>query len=467
MMPGRAELVFIVLIAATHAACFIAYQRPDWDSHWTDQNGYMRLGHALAQTGRFTRAPDSPQFVPEAGRTPGYPVFIALVERVLGRGHLAIAIAQAGVFVVICLLTYSVAKTVATERVATAAGLITALYPPLPYFGALAMSEVLTVATVTAGILFWLHALRRDDSIGWLVASGAAFAWAALTRPIFLYLPVFLVACDWLLVPRARPARRVRSRLAMIAAFLAVLTPWLIYNAVYFKTLTFRGAGVGRVLFEGVWQVEWPGHVEATLTSIADRTIDRAELDRRVRVYAATVQMPPEPMLEYVHEWQDVRKIWVEPTGAMDRPFARVAANHEYLRVALEKIRRDPLRHALRRATLAPLLLWVTDIPVRYSDINQLSPWVIRAMWLLQLLGMLLAARGLVVVWRRGLRVEAAAFAAVLLYVTAVHVPLYTEGRYSLPAKPIAIVLAAVAVGEILARRATSPIVQRSSPLAT
>ena len=38
---------------------------PDWATEWTDQNGYMMLGRALADTGRFTRYPDYPRFVPE------------------------------------------------------------------------------------------------------------------------------------------------------------------------------------------------------------------------------------------------------------------------------------------------------------------------------------------------------------------------------------------------------------------
>jgi hypothetical protein len=122
---------------------------------------WQRMRRVGKHTSRssFTRAPDYPQFVPEAGRTPGYPVFLAAVERALGPGHLAIAIAQAGLFVMICLAICRVGKLVATPTEAAAAGLITALYPPLPYFGALAMSEVLTVAAVTLGILFWVQTL--------------------------------------------------------------------------------------------------------------------------------------------------------------------------------------------------------------------------------------------------------------------------------------------------------------------
>ena len=81
----------------------MAYQRPDWTTQWTDQDGYRRLGSVLASTGKFTRYPDAPQFVPEVLRTPVYPAFVALVYKTLGQSNVAVASAQIGVFVLICL----------------------------------------------------------------------------------------------------------------------------------------------------------------------------------------------------------------------------------------------------------------------------------------------------------------------------------------------------------------------------
>jgi hypothetical protein len=147
-----------------------------------------------------------------------------------------------------------------------------------------------------------------------------------------------------------------------------------------------------------------------------------------------------------VHQWQDIRRIWTEPQDPWDRTFARIAADHEYLRVGLENLKAHPIRHVWRRATRGPVLLWAAEIPVRYSDINALPPLVVRAIWALQVLLMGLALWGLIVLWRRDLRTEAYTFAALLLYITCVHTPLYTEARYSLPAKPVVLLLAVIGV---------------------
>jgi hypothetical protein len=63
-MSRLSACALIVSVALAHATFFIVYQSPDWPTEWTDQNGYTRLGLALADTGRFTRYPYYPQFVP-------------------------------------------------------------------------------------------------------------------------------------------------------------------------------------------------------------------------------------------------------------------------------------------------------------------------------------------------------------------------------------------------------------------
>ena len=445
--------LLIALVAAAHAAFFIVYQRPDWDTEWTDQVGYTRLGRALAQTGRFTRYPDYPTFVPEVIRTPGYPVFVAAVNRTIGEGHMRVAIAQAGVFAAICLLVYGLARMIAGDGVALAAGLATALYPPLPYYGALTLTEVFTTFLVTLAVYLWLRSLRSAGSgVGWAIGAAVIFAWAALTRPSFQHLPIFLIAAACLIAPRV--ARAWRRSAVLIAVFAATIAPWLLYNYAHLGMFTFTPAGgIGRTLWEGTWQIALPGRVQSMLTDIADTTPDRADLDRKVRALAGDERLDPAPMLDYVHQWQDIRRIWTEPQEPWARARARIAADGEYLRVGLENIGHNRTLHVFRRLTRGLMLLWMTEIPVRYSDINNLPPLAIRAIWLPQALLVVAAMAGLVVLWRRGAHVEAAALGATIVYVTAVHAVLYSEARYALPAKPIVLLLAVVAVWDLAVMR--------------
>ena len=91
-MTFRRSLWIVCLVATLNGLFFIWYQRPDWSTQWTDQDGYRRLGQVLAATGKFTRFPDAPVFVPEVLRTPLYPLFVALLYKLFGVHHIFVAV---------------------------------------------------------------------------------------------------------------------------------------------------------------------------------------------------------------------------------------------------------------------------------------------------------------------------------------------------------------------------------------
>ena len=181
------------------------------------------------------------------------------------------------------------------------------------------------------------------------------------------------------------------------------------------------------------------------MTHIADDTDDRTELDQRVEAVAAREHLPPAQMLEYVHQWQDIRRIWTTPTDPREHATARIAADQEYLRVGLENLRKDSISHLTRRLARGVFILWAGEIPFRYSDINGLPPLLIRVVWGLQAVIGVAALIGLVALFRAGRKIEACLFGSCLLYITGVHFPLLTEARQSLPAQPVVLLLASLA----------------------
>src|SRR5688572_9967439 len=445
-MPVRPLLV-ICAIALVHAAVYIVHQRPDWNVAWTDQVGYQRLGEVLALTGEFTRYPDSPTFVPEVIRTPGYPAFVALIYRLFGIGNqMALVIAQAFVFAGLCVCVYAIARHITAERTALLAALLAALFSPFPYFGALAVTELWTTFIVTLAMLACLGAVRTGR-LSMYVLAGIVFSLATLVRPVFVLLPFFLAVAVPVCVREQRDRRAVAGWAALSVAALITLAPWFTYNYVHLGRLTLSPAGgVGRGLWESAWQGRWPGRLQAALTEAATTALSREERDRRVDIIAADAGRDAEPMRTYVHEWRTIHDQWDTPTDPMARAEARVAADRAYLTAAIEHIRADPAGHVWRRLTRGPFLLWAADIPVRHTLINSLPTIVIRAIWLLQVILLALAALGAVHLLRIGRRLDAALLVLPLIYVTAVHLPLLCEARQSLPVKPLVIVLAAIAI---------------------
>ena len=446
-MTVRRSLWAVCLVAVLHSLFFIWYQRPDWATEWSDQDGYRRLGEVLADTGRFTRYPDAARFVPEVIRTPVYPAFVAVVYRLFGAHQIAIALAQTLVFVAICLVVYAIARRATFDAgIAIAAAAATALFPPIPYFVPLVMTEVWTTLLFTVAIWLALGA-RRERRLVPFLWLGVLFALTTLSRPVFVLFPAALAAIGLIVLPllpvpeRPRPAQWA----GMLLAFAVTMLPWLAYNYATLGRLTLSPAGgIGRGLWEGSWQATWSGRLQKELTDLADDIDDRSELDGRVEAVAARERLPAAPMLEYVHQWEDIRRIWTEPVDPHDRAMARVTADQEYQRVALENIGRDGATHLARRLARGVFILWAGEIPFRYSQINQLPPIVIRVCWAAQAVLCAFAVAGLVALARSGRVADACLLAAPIVYITVVHFPLLTEARQSLPAQPVVLVLATI-----------------------
>jgi 4-amino-4-deoxy-L-arabinose transferase-like glycosyltransferase len=443
----RRAVLIVGLVALAHSALYILYQRGEWQSAtaWTDQRGYQRLGASLATTGEFTRYADTDVFVPEVIRTPGYPAFVAVVYRLFGVGNdLAVAIAQAFVFAAICWMVFAIARRAAGDRSAIVAALMTALYSPLPYFGSLILTELWTAFMATAAILVCLRAVQRGRTRDYVIA-GLLFSATTMVRPAFVLMPFFFAIAVPILVRQQRTVAELRNWAVLAVTAAVALMPWLAYNYINLGQITLSPAGgIGRGLWEGSWQGRWPGRLQSELIGLAEAVADREELNRRVIEKARASSLPPEPMLQYVNEWRDIRAIWDTPTDPAERVRARVEADSEYLRHAVANMRADPIGHAKRRMTIGAFVLWAADVPVRYGDINRLPTLAIRAMWLVQVVVLLLALAGAIKLARNGRWLEAVILALPIVYVTGVHLPLLCEARQSLPVKPVVLALAGI-----------------------
>jgi 4-amino-4-deoxy-L-arabinose transferase-like glycosyltransferase len=448
----KAALVCITLVAVSHGLFFIWYQQPDWSSQWPDQDGYRRLGAVLAATGKFTRFPDARPFVPEVIRTPAYPLFVASIYKIAGVRQLPIALAQTALFAAICLLVFAIGRRMVSDEVALGAAALTALFPPIPYFGALVMTEVWTTFLFTASMWMMFRALDSGRVLSF-AACGVMIALTTLSRPVFVLFPFALAGVGLVLFPLAGVKRRpsLRSWMVLLAAFAVAMVPWLSYNYATLGRFTLSPAGgVGRGLWEGTWQATWSGRLQDELTHLGEDNADRAALDLRVEAVAAREHLPAAPMLEYVHQWQDIRLIWTTPVDPMERVVARVKADQEYQRVAIDNLKREPVSHIAKRLARGVAVLWVGEIPFRYSDIDRIPSRIRQLCYAVQALLFLAACAGAVVLFRRSFVAESLILATPIVYITVVHFWLLKEARQSLPAQPVLLMLAAFGIASFI-----------------
>jgi 4-amino-4-deoxy-L-arabinose transferase-like glycosyltransferase len=233
--------------------------------YWTgkplthDEREYLTLAINVAQGRGFaTELPgDAPVAaaatasptgnVQRFGRGPGYPLFLApltWLDADLRAGRLppavpaAVKIVQAIVGAGAILVLAGLVRRVAGDRAGATAAWIAALFPPLVWMPAYALSEQLASALALA-CAAWLGAVTdgapatRDARSGVtraLVAAGLAAGIGALTRPGHLF---FLPLAALLLFWRAPDGRSgVRRALLFTVLALAAIAPWTVRNAV-------------------------------------------------------------------------------------------------------------------------------------------------------------------------------------------------------------------------------------------
>ena len=450
MMPRRTAglaLAGIVLLALLHAAAFILHERSEWTDAgvFSDQLEYETLARTLVQQGRYTTYPDVTPTIPEAKRPPGYPLFLAGVYLLVGESRLAVVAVHALLFALVCCLMYAVGARVRGRELGLIAAAATALYAPLPYYGAQALSMVLSTLLMVA-VVWLLVPVPVLPSTGRFVVAGLVCGALVLVRPAFILAPLWIAAWYAVVAPRlgsGRPSGRALAGFLVAVALL--MAPWLAYTASHFGSLSPAPAGrVWRDLWEGTWHGVWPGRIHAQIMSIGKAGLMGAALDEQLR--------PLGPDVARMRRFLEEERAIAEPIRALDDPrarvYAQVAAEGAYRRTALRNIAEDPLGYVWRRATHGTFTLWASHIPIRYRLIDSMPPVVIRAIWALQVILLGVAVWGTVLLWRADRRLASFVLLPVV-YVAVVHFPLRPDPRWALPVMPLVLLLATIAVASL------------------
>ncbi len=152
---------------------------------YSDTNSYHRT--ALAILGGWEMY--------DGTRTPGYPLFVALFSPGADGWETRVWLAQMGLGVIITLLMFYLGWQISGRAwVGAGAALVHTLNLGQLFFEADLLTETLTtfwIVLAVAGVALWLYRPRWRTL--WLaLAIGLAASLAALTRPLFIYLPVWI-----------------------------------------------------------------------------------------------------------------------------------------------------------------------------------------------------------------------------------------------------------------------------------
>ena len=408
----RALVPSLLVAAVVRAAVALAFAGTEPAG---DERAYLLLGERLRLEGTY-----------DGIWAPGYPALIAALGSVLGEASTA-ALRGLQVLLGVWVVGWvgALGATVGGRSNGVLAAWIAALYLPLAGFSGLLFSEPVHLALFTPALALLARWAVEPDAAGprRLVAAGVLLGLSSLVREsTLLFLPFFAL---WVLRPRAPGLHpQTRPALILVACTLATILPWTLRNASVHGALVPVAISTG-----GSAHVGLNAHdVNYDLAGLGD---DPARAPGALR---AAIRGPaPEP--------------WAPATEGA--PAARARAN---VASGLGFAARHPLYFLRSRAVELVDLLSPLSFPVR--SLRLASPgtplgspgsrWLFAALAVLMVPLLLLAAlRGATAM------VASSAHRGLLLSVCAgVLASALVNGltRYRLPALPLLIVFAALAL---------------------
>lgn len=198
-----------------------------------DSNHYRILAENLLSKQAFDRFPDF--YSPEDFRTPGYPLFLALLFLISGSWVFS-AFLQSLIIASIPILTYFLGEKVFNARVGIIAGFIVALDPLRHFFSALTLSDAPFTALLLAVFVLFFYALKDIERPGRkMFIAGLVLGYAVLVRPIGQFLAIFFILF-WFFQKRGEIRQNLKPVILFLIGFLVIVGAWSVRNQITFGT---------------------------------------------------------------------------------------------------------------------------------------------------------------------------------------------------------------------------------------
>ena len=187
--------------------------------------------------------------VPESFRTPGYPLFVAIILA-LFKVPIAVAVIQSILAGITAVMAGSIVYRALNARIAAWAGIVFAVEPITAYYSVLMLSETLFTFLLFSVICILIQDVSYQKRLTRSGIAGALLGLAVLVRPIAAFLIPIIVVGLWIVLKRRETLRRVLSvTLVFIVGYVVVVSPWLIRNNAVFGRPSISSLGAYNLLF--------------------------------------------------------------------------------------------------------------------------------------------------------------------------------------------------------------------------
>jgi hypothetical protein len=405
-----AALAIVVLLGAGWRAHAAANPSPQQSA---DERAYARLARNLSDRGHYGHVDmKNPTHWP-----PGAPVVFAIANYFDPEGggwKLDVPYAYpvlAAVGVLAILAAFALGALLAGRWAGVAAAAATALYPPLVRATGELLSEPLGALWLTSALGAFALAVRRPHPV-WFLLTGALLGATILTRADLLLAPGIVagVAAIWAW-RRWSPGRGLLTGVAILAATLMVILPWVIFASRQAGALVPVSSGGAANMFMGT------------------------HLPSRGSLYGIKRELGDE-LRRHDPRYREVRDLALPGQRILDAVAARNPSleRDESLRLeALRNLRRYMLGEPVSFAGMMAAKVWRLWGDYTRGGIHRDIP----PLTVLHLVLILASFAGIVAGLWRTRQVVLVAIAGVIVYASLVNALFVSEARHALPLMPL------------------------------
>ncbi|MCM8772861.1 MAG: glycosyltransferase family 39 protein [Candidatus Omnitrophica bacterium] len=211
-----------------------------WGDWWDELGWKIASGQGYWVNNPYF--PDGPRFY--AWRSPGFPLFLAIIYKIFGHNYFAAKIGLAILSSLTCILIYFLGITLIDKRTGLLSALLFSIYPPSIFWTGY-LAPVTLEIFLMCGFTFFLMLGEKNSNIFYYFISGIFLGFGILTRSLFLILLIFLFIY-FILFYREK---FLKNYLLITIPCLLVISPWGIRNYKIFKKFLITSTEGGIVCY--------------------------------------------------------------------------------------------------------------------------------------------------------------------------------------------------------------------------
>ncbi|OGH59419.1 MAG: hypothetical protein A2725_01155 [Candidatus Magasanikbacteria bacterium RIFCSPHIGHO2_01_FULL_33_34] len=229
------EIILFLLAFSIRAIYAIVIQRmfgEDVFVSYSDTTVYVKLANNILYNNIFSEALVHPELVPDAMRTPGYPLFL-LPFRLFSTPYITIVMVQNILAGIVSVLIYKIALLLFNNKyVGIISSVIFSFDPTMIYWSNLLMSDHFAGVFFAFFVLFFIK--KKYGLAGLMIGI------TAQVRPIFLYLfPIVIITLlymhkdsvkNFLRTKKIKKQPFIKPVVLVVFFFCLVLFPWMARN---------------------------------------------------------------------------------------------------------------------------------------------------------------------------------------------------------------------------------------------